>query len=321
MKILITGSSGFIGFSLSKFLLEKGLLVYGIDNMNSYYNLKLKKKRLSILKTFRNFKFYKIDISNKVQFYSFFKKKKIDLIINLAAQPGVRYSMIDPHSYFQNNIMGFANILEIVKEKKIPLIYSSSSSVYGNSKKFPIKENHELNPINIYALTKKTNEEMAQHYCNNFNIKALGLRFFTVFGEWGRPDMLIIKFLISSIKGKTFEVYNHGNHYRDFTYINDLCEMIFPLITNYKKINNKNIIFNVCTGKSLHLKYIINRLKLFTDYKKVVFKKYNSLEVLKTHGSNNKILKYTRKNIKFTNINTSLKYTYDWFVKNRNIFE
>lgn len=321
MIVLITGSSGFIGFSLANHLLKKNIKVIGVDSMNNYYNVKLKNKRLSILKKNKNFNFLKINISNKNKIFSTLKDKKIDLIINLAAQPGVRYSIINPHSYFQNNILGFANILEFVRKKNIPLIYSSSSSVYGNSKSFPIKENNKLIPKNIYALTKKHNEEMASHYCKNFNIRAVGLRFFTVFGEWGRPDMLIIKFLISAINNKEFEVYNNGNHFRDFTYIRDLCEVVYPLIKNYKKINSKNEIFNICSGKSISLKYIIKKLTFLTNHDKIVNRKYNHLEVLKTHGCNIKINKFSRKKFNFTNIDQAITNTFEWFKKNKVLFK
>lgn len=321
MVVLITGSCGFIGFSVTKYLLNKKIRVIGLDSMNSYYNVKLKAKRLSILKKNKRFNFFKIDIANKNKIFSILKNKKIDLIINFAAQPGVRYSIINPNSYIKNNILGFANILDFAKKKNLPLIYSSSSSVYGNSKKYPILEKFNLYPKNIYALTKKNNEELAEHYANQFNLKVIGLRFFTVFGEWGRPDMLILKYLICSLKNKKFSVYNNGNHFRDFTYIDDLCKMIFPIIKNHRLIDDKNKIFNVCTGKSIHLKKIINILKSLSYFKRIDYQKgLNDLEVLKTHGSNKKLLRFAKLKFKPTPIEKAIKKTFLWFKKNKNLF-
>ena len=161
---------------------------------------------------------------------------------------------------------------------------------------------------------------MAQHYCNTFKIKALGLRFFTVFGEWGRPDMLIIKFLISSLNKKKFEVYNNGNHHRDFTYIKDLCNLIFPVIKNFKKIDNTNQIFNICTGKTIYLRDVLKKLINLSNYKNLTYKEFNKMEVLKTHGSNKKILNFTKKQFKHTPLDVSIKNTFDWFIKNKKIF-
>lgn len=319
-KILITGAAGFIGFNLIKYLLKKNYEIIGIDNLNTYYNKKLKIKRISQLKS-KNFQFIKLDLRKSDQIKKKLKKIKFGLIIHLAAQPGVRYSVKEPHSYIENNILAFSNILELTRDKKVKLIYSSSSSVYGDSRTYPLKENQKLNPKNIYAMTKNNNEEHAKIYAQNYNLSILGLRFFTVFGEWGRPDMMVIKFLISAINNKKFQVYNNGNHFRDFTYIGDLCEMVYPIIKDYKKINNKNEIFNICSGKSISLKYIIKKLALLTKYNKTVNRKYNHLEVLKTHGSNIKINKFARKKFNFTNIDQAIINTFEWFKKNKVLFK
>ena len=195
MKILVTGCAGFIGFHLCNFYLNrKNIIIYGIDNLNDYYSVEYKKKRLKILKKNKNFKFHKIDISNYQKLKTIFKKNKFDFVINLAAQAGVRYSITNPSEYVKSNINGFFNIIELSRIHKIKkIIYASSSSVYGEKKVFPLKENMKLAPKNIYSLSKKNNEDMAKIYSAYYGIKFVGLRFFTIYGEWGRPDMLILK--------------------------------------------------------------------------------------------------------------------------------
>lgn len=202
MKILITGACGFIGYSLSKSLLQKKNIIYAVDNLNDYYSVPLKKLRLENLKKNKNFIFKKIDISNRKQLFKFFKKKKIDIIFNFAAQAGVRYSLIKPDSYFFANLIGFLNVCDLAKSLKVKkLFFASSSSVYGDAKKYPVNENFHLNPKNIYGLTKKINEISAKTYSLTNKIQYIGLRFFTVFGEWGRPDMMLFK-LMHSYKKK-----------------------------------------------------------------------------------------------------------------------
>ena len=318
-KILITGAGGFIGFSLIKYLLKKNYKIVGVDNLNTYYNKKLKQKRISSLRS-RNFQFIKLDLRKNDQVQKKLKKIKFNLIIHLAAQPGVRYSIKEPHSYIENNILAFSNILELTKDKKVKLIYSSSSSVYGDSKTHPLKENQELNPKNIYAMTKKNNEEHAEIYSQNYNLSILGLRFFTVFGEWGRPDMLILKFLIFSKYKKKFQIYNNGNHYRDFTYIKDLIDMIYAIIKKSNKIKNGHTIFNLCSGRSIHLKKVMNILINLTGYKKITNISKSNLEVLKTHGSKIKLEKFLQMKFEPTKIEKSILNTYNWFKKNKNLF-
>ena len=235
MKILITGAAGFIGFSLSKRILDhkSNIRIYGIDSLNSYYSSKLKKKRLEILKKYKNFKFQKLDFSNK-KLEKFLNKINIDLVVNLAAQAGVRYSLSNPEEYVYSNQLGFFNILEFCRKKKIRLIYASSSSVYGEYNKFPTKEWQSLNPKNIYSATKLGNEIFAEIYSKFYGLNITGLRFFTVYGEWGRPDMFILKYLDSANKNNKFYYYNKGNYFRDFTYIEDAIKLIEPLIYSKK---------------------------------------------------------------------------------------
>ena len=202
MQILITGAAGFIGFNLSKYLLDKSnIKIIGIDNLNNYYSKKLKKDRIKVISKNKRFSFFNINLLNKKKLEKIFKKKKINLIINLAAQAGVRYSLIKPSEFVDNNINGFYNLIDVAKNYNVKkIIYASSSSIYGDSKNFPLTEAQKVNPKNIYALSKKVNEEMADVFSKQHNISFIGLRFFTVYGEWGRPDMFMMKYLTSSYK-------------------------------------------------------------------------------------------------------------------------
>ena len=204
MKILITGAAGFIGFNLCKYLLEKtNFNILGIDNLNDYYDVSLKKKRLKYLNSYKKFKFKKIDITRSFSLEKIFKKYKFDFVYNLAAQAGVRYSINHPRKYIDANILGFFNIIDYCKKYNVKrLFYASSSSVYGESKKFPLKETENITPKNIYGLSKKINEEISFIYNQFYNLKLTGLRFFTVYGEWGRPDMMMLKFIDSYFKKK-----------------------------------------------------------------------------------------------------------------------
>jgi UDP-glucuronate 4-epimerase len=314
MKILITGCAGFLGFHLSKKLLQnKKNSITGIDNLNDYYSVKLKNKRLNILKKNKNFHFKKIDIENKKKLNNFLNKKKIDIIYHLAAQAGVRYSLVNPESYLKSNIEGFFNILEFARLKKIKkIIYASSSSVYGDQKKFPIKENFKKNQKNLYAITKDFNEKLAQLYFDNFKLKLVGLRFFTVYGAWGRPDMIYFKYLNSLKFNRLITLYNNGNHYRDFTYIDDVIEMMLKI----KNLNNSiftNKVFNICSGKSISLiKYLKEIEKLYGKKCKIKKIGKQKIEIFKTHGDNKLIRKLINKN-KFINYKTGLKETVNWF--------
>jgi len=258
MNILITGSSGFIGFHLTKLLLEKNYNVLGIDNHNSYYDKKLKIDRNKILLKYKNFKFFKVNIKKKNIIKKIFKKNKISCVVNLAAQAGVRYSLENPQSYIDNNILGFFNILESVKENKIKkFIYASTSSIYGLQKKFPIKENFNTNdPIQLYAATKKSNEVIANSYGHLYGINNIGLRFFTVYGPWGRPDMALFKFTKNIIDGKKINLFNRGKHIRDFTYVDDIVEAILKIIRSKKKKKISEIYNIGSKNKVTLLKYV-----------------------------------------------------------------
>ena len=238
-KILLTGSSGFIGFHVTKFLLDQKYNVIGVDNHNNYYDINLKLERCKKLKIYKNFRFFKLDIKNKKSVNDILKKFKPKFIIHLAAQPGVRYSFINPQAYIDSNITGYTNILESMKNLKLNnLIYASSSSVYGDCKYYPFTENLNLNPLNFYGQTKLINEKIASLYEKNYNIKTIGLRFFTVYGPYGRPDMFIPKIIDKIKKAKLLDLYNGGNHFRDFTYVEDIANILLKII----KSSNKKLI-------------------------------------------------------------------------------
>ena len=238
MKILVTGSSGFIGFHLSVLLLKKGIKVKGIDCMNNYYDVKLKKARLNILKKYKNFSFSKINLENEKKINLVFKKFKPKIVIHLAAQAGVRYSIEKPRVYLKSNIDGFFNVIEASYKVNVKhLIMASSSSVYGANRSIPFKEIDKTeSQLSIYAATKKANESMAHSYSNIWKIPITMLRFFTVYGPWGRPDMALFKFTKGIINNTPIDIYNNGNMYRDFTYIDDIVKGIYLLIN---KIPNK----------------------------------------------------------------------------------
>ncbi len=245
MNILITGAAGFIGYHLSKKILQKGHKVFGVDDLNAYYEVKLKKDRLKKLSEFNNFFFKKTSISNYVSLKNIFKKNNISHVINLAAYAGVRHSIKKPQDYIDANITGFNNILRLSEEFKLRhLIYASSSSVYGTNTKIPFHEDDNVDhPVSLYGATKKSNELMAHCYSHLFDLPTTGLRFFTVYGPWGRPDMALFKFTKSIISNKPMEIYNHGKHNRDFTYIDDIVDSIIKLLNRPPQNNNKNFNF------------------------------------------------------------------------------
>jgi len=316
MKILITGSAGFIGFNLCKHLLSKNknLFIYGIDNLNNYYSVSLKKERLDILKKYKNFKFFNIDIKNNLILGNFFRSKKIDVVFNFAAQAGVRYSIKNPKVYLESNIIGFFNILENCRKNKIKkLLFASSSSVYGNSKHFPLKENIAINPINFYGLTKKNNEEMAKIFSTTYNMRIIGLRFFTVFGEWGRPDMVVYKLFNSIFKKKIFYLNNRGNHFRDFTHISDVVNILEKLI--YLKIKKYFEIFNVSANKPVKLTYLIKLVQMKKLSIKIKKTSLQTADIIKTHGDNKSLLKFF-KNYRFKPFKEGFYQTLLWYKNN-----
>ena len=233
-KILITGAAGFIGYHLSKRLLSQGIEVYGIDNMNDYYDVELKKMRLSKLQQNENFSFTEGDIADKEKVEGIFKSFRPDTVMNLAAQAGVRYSITNPDSYIKSNVIGFYNILECCRHYPVDhLVFASSSSVYGGNKKVPYSEADKVdNPISLYAATKKSDELLAYSYSHLYGIPATGLRFFTVYGPMGRPDMAYFGFAEKIMHGKKIDIYNNGDMLRDFTYIDDIVEGVTRILTH-----------------------------------------------------------------------------------------
>lgn len=227
-KILVTGAAGFIGFHTAELLLREGNEVVGLDNLNPYYDVRLKEARLAILKKRPGFSFAKLDLESRDAMWDIFQAQKFDQVVHLAAQAGVRYSITNPASYIDSNIVGFLNILEGCRHTGVKhLVYASSSSVYGLNKKLPFSEHDNVDhPISLYAATKKSNELMAHVYSHLFSIPTTGLRFFTVYGPWGRPDMALFKFSKAILQGEEFEIYNHGKMKRDFTYIDDIVDGI-----------------------------------------------------------------------------------------------
>ena len=313
MKILITGSAGFIGFSFAKYLLEKNYQVIGLDNLNDYYSVKLKKDRLKELKKHNKFKFYKIDLRNNSYLQKIFAKHKFESVFHLAAQAGVRYSVEYPRNYIESNLDGFYNILEMVKKKKInKFFYASSSSVYGNSISYPLKENQYLNPTNTYSLTKKFNEDLSNIFIKYYKINAIGLRFFTVYGEWGRPDMFCSKAIEAAFKKKKLFINNYGNHSRDFTYIKDVNKILFNIMKRKIKVDNN--VINICSSNPINIIKIVKIIEKYSS--KINIKKRNIqlADVLKTHGSNHRIIKNNLIK-KFTNFEEGIKITIQWYKK------
>jgi len=232
LKILVTGAAGFIGSTLSLRLLERGDEVVGIDNLNDYYDVNLKLARLERLQGYPRFKFVKLEIADKQAMEDLFVREKFQKVMHLAAQAGVRYSITNPHAYIDSNIVGFINILEGCRHNGVEhLAYASSSSVYGANTKMPFSIHDNVDhPVSLYAASKKANELMAHTYSHLYNLPTTGLRFFTVYGPWGRPDMSLFMFTRSILEGKAIDVFNYGNHLRDFTYIDDIVEGVIRVI-------------------------------------------------------------------------------------------
>ena len=226
MNYLVTGAAGFIGFHLSKRLLERGNSVIGLDNLNEYYDVSLKKARLCQLERKSGFTFYELDLADREGVEKLFSENKFDYVANLAAQAGVRYSLINPHAYIDGNIVGFLNILEGCRHNDIKhLVFASSSSVYGANTKMPFSVHNNVDhPVSLYAATKKANELMAHTYSSLYDLSCTGLRFFTVYGPWGRPDMALFLFTRAILENRPIDVFNHGKMKRDFTYIDDVVE-------------------------------------------------------------------------------------------------
>jgi UDP-glucuronate 4-epimerase len=232
MRVLVTGAAGFIGMHVCQRLLARGDEVIGIDNLNDYYDVSLKEARLAQLRQHPNFRFARIDIADRVELAKFFEQEKLQSVVHLAAQAGVRYSLTNPHAYADSNLIGFVNILEGCRHAQIQhLVYASSSSVYGGNTKTPFSETDRVDqPVSLYAATKKANELMAHAYSHLYGIPATGLRFFTVYGPWGRPDMAYFSFTQAILEGRSIDVFNHGQLQRDFTYIDDITEGVVRVL-------------------------------------------------------------------------------------------
>ncbi len=333
--IVVTGSAGFIGYSLCIKLLERGDNIVGIDNHNEYYDPKLKESRLSILKKFKNYKHFRKDLSDKNSIDKIFKDNNPYKVVNLAAQAGVRYSIENPLVYINSNIIGFTNILENSYKYRVKhLVYASTSSVYGANTKMPFSENDSANhPLSVYAATKKSNELIAHSYSHLYKLPTTGLRFFTVYGPWGRPDMALFKFTKSILENKPINVYNHGKHTRDFTYIDDIVEGIIKILDNPATANNvwdsnkpdsssSNApwkIYNIGNNKPVQLMDYINALeKILQKKAKINYLPLQLGDVPDTNASTKKLKKdfnYKPTTSVFKGVNNFVK----WYRKYYNL--
>ena len=265
-KILITGAAGFIGYFLSKRLLDMGCSVVGIDNLNDYYDVSLKLARLKLLQPYEKFTFYKMDLADRPALDRLFADSKFDVVVNLAAQAGVRYSITNPEAYINSNIVGFFNILEACRHNPVEhLVFASSSSVYGTNKKVPYSTDDKVdNPVSLYAATKKSNELMAHAYSKLYGIPSTGLRFFTVYGPLGRPDMAYFSFTDKLAKGEKIQIFNYGDMKRDFTYIDDI---VTGVVNVMGRVPDKTAdgapykIYNIGNNKPEDLLYFVETLE------------------------------------------------------------
>ena len=329
MKIFVTGSSGFIGFHLSKKLLEKGHTVHGFDSMNKYYDVKLKKARLKILKEYKKFFFTKNKLENKKILSQSILKFKPKVIIHLAAQAGVRYSIENPKAYMDSNIIGTYNVIELAKKINIKhLLISSSSSVYGANKKLPFRENDKTeNQLSIYAATKKSTESIAHAYSNIWKLPITMIRFFTVYGPWGRPDMALFKFTKGIINKKKIDIYNNGKMYRDFTYIDDIVNGVIalmhkaPNLNQLGKIRNDSLssvapfrILNIGNTKKVYLLDLINELE--KQLKKKAIRNYMKMQKgdVKITLSDTSLLKKIAKYNPITDYKIGIKKFLKWYL-------
>ena len=315
--IIVTGSAGFIGYSLCKFLLKNyDYKIVGIDNINNYYDKKIKFDRIKDLNKNKKFIFFKIDISKYKKLNDIFLKFKPIYVINLAAQAGVRFSIKNPDNYFKSNIVGFYNIITLSKKFNIKhFITASTSSVYGENKKFPIKENFDISkPIQFYAATKVSNEVIAHSFSYVYKLPITCLRFFTVYGPWGRPDMALFKFTKSILKKKPIEVFNYGNHLRDFTYIDDIVISISKLLkVAPKKRNIPYRVLNIGHGNPVKLMKFIKLIEKNLGLKaKIKYKTLQKGDIKSTHSNSNKLFKLIKYKPK-TDTKLGIKKFIDWY--------
>jgi len=330
MNIFITGSAGFIGFSLSLALLKKGLSVIGIDNLNDYYDVTLKINRLNILRNYNKYVHINDDICNFDSIKNLFNQFKPDIVINLAAQVGVRNSIHNPFNYINTNILGFTNVIECcIKFRVRHFIYASSSSVYGLNSKMPYSEDQPTNhQISMYAVTKKTNELISHSYSSLYGLPSTGLRFFTVYGPWGRPDMALFNFTKSILENKKINLYNNGNHMRDFTYIDDIINSIVDLIDLPPSSNPNWLnaspdpsyssapwqIFNIGNGDPINLIEYLNILEEILGKKAAIsFAPLQLGDVLNTHADTQKLSNTLKVRYK-TDIHSGLNNFVKWYL-------
>jgi len=321
--ILVTGAAGFIGFHLSKKLLEQGNKVIGFDNLNDYYDVSLKNKRLEILNRFNRFTFVKGDLAKENQVIRVFEDHKPEIVVNLAAQAGVRYSIENPKVYIESNINGFFNILEACRKFPVEqLIYASSSSVYGNQEKVPFSISDPVdNPISLYAATKKSNELMAYTYSQLYKIPTTGLRFFTVYGPYGRPDMAYFGFTEKILKGETIKVYNNGDMYRDFTYIDDIINAIEKIIFTASTNSTGTFyrLYNIGNNKPVNLLYFVETLGKAIGFEpKIDFHPLQPGDVYQTYADVSELMRDFGFKPK-TSIEEGLEKFVEWykFIKNQ----
>jgi len=314
--ILVTGCAGFIGMHLTKSLINDGHSVVGVDNLNNYYDVSLKKERLKILSQNKKFKFVKLDISDKNEIESLFKKIKPYKVVNLAAQAGVRYSIENPNAYINSNVVGFMNILECCRNYSAEgLIYASSSSVYGSNEKSPFSvKDRTDSPISIYAASKKANELMAHTYSHLYGLHTTGLRFFTVYGPWGRPDMAMYIFTKKILLNEKIEVYNHGSMSRDFTFIDDIIDGVKSSLNE----NYKCELFNLGNNR---VEKLMDMIKIIENYLQrkadIRFMEMQAGDVKKTNAD----IEYSKKMINFnpkTQLSEGIPLFIDWFLKFNN---
>jgi len=313
---LVTGCAGFIGFHMCELLLKKKYKVVGIDNLNSYYSANYKISRVSLLKKYKNFKFYKFDLNQKEKIHRLFLKNNFSNVIHFAAQPGVIYSYKNPKSYYKNNVNATDILIEQIKKNKIKhFIFSSSSSVYGDHKRYPINENFKFKPKNYYAKTKITCEKLINKKLKNTETSVKIIRPFTVYGPYGRPDMLILKLLSLIRRNKTIKIYDYGNQMRDFTFIKDVVDIIFLLS---KKIDYNLKVFNICASKPIKINNIVSLVQDILNKKiKLKYEHKRKGEMKITYGSNKKLIKYIKFK-RFTSIKYGLITTIKWFEEFKN---
>jgi len=330
MNVLVTGAAGFIGFHVAQKLCERGDKVIGIDNLNDYYEVSLKKARLQKLAHFTNFKFIRLDLADRKNMVDLFTKQGFQRVIHLGAQAGVRYSLENPHAYVDSNLVGFMNVLEGCRHHQIEhLSYASSSSVYGANKKMPFSVHDNVDhPLSLYAATKKANELMAHTYSHLYQLPTTGLRFFTVYGPWGRPDMAVFNFTRKILSGEPIDVFNFGNHRRDFTYVDDIVEGIIRV---HDKVALPNTqwsgespdpgtssapwrVYNIGNSKPVQLLHYIEVLEQYLGIKaKKNFLPLQAGDVPDTYA-NVEALNYAVGYIPSTPVEVGIKYFVDWYL-------